>query len=147
MRFRFLPRANVVPAGSGNRVPCARASREFPLLTVHGVMSALKQVMQVIGSHHISNQLLESDCDKSGGLISNGEYAWFAAGANIILYSKQLGSVVSSRSFAADQRDKSLTVSRATTSAVLKTTGLLGTYTRSSERYSMHKSVILPIST
>jgi len=86
-------------------------------------MSALKQVMQVIGSHHISNELLESDCDKSGGLISNGEYAWFAAGANIILYSKQLGSVVSSRSFATNQKDKSFTVSRATTLVVLKTTG------------------------
>ncbi|KAE9543994.1 hypothetical protein AGLY_001683 [Aphis glycines] len=73
-------------------------------------MSSLKQVMQVIGSHHISNQLLDSDCDKSGGLISNGEYAWFAAGANIILYSKQLGSIVSSRSFAANQKDKSLTI-------------------------------------
>ncbi|XP_022175974.1 protein ELYS-like isoform X2 [Myzus persicae] len=73
-------------------------------------MSALKQVMQVIGSHHISNQLLESDCNKSGGLISNGEYAWFAAGADIILYSKQLGSVVSSRSFATNQKDKSLTI-------------------------------------
>ncbi|KAL5237944.1 hypothetical protein ACI65C_005354 [Semiaphis heraclei] len=73
-------------------------------------MSAVKQVMQVIGSHHISNQLLESDCDKSGGLISNGEFAWFAAGANIILYSKQLGSVVSTRSFATNQKDKSLTI-------------------------------------
>ncbi|XP_026815806.1 MATH and LRR domain-containing protein PFE0570w-like [Rhopalosiphum maidis] len=73
-------------------------------------MSSLRQVMQVIGSHHISNQLLESDCDKSGGLISNGEYAWFAAGANIILYSKRLGSIVSSRSFAANQKDKSLTI-------------------------------------
>uniref|UniRef100_A0A2S2P3S5 Protein ELYS n=1 Tax=Schizaphis graminum TaxID=13262 RepID=A0A2S2P3S5_SCHGA len=73
-------------------------------------MSSLRQVMQVIGSHHISNQLLESDCEKSGGLISNGEYAWFAAGANIILYSKRLGSIVSSRSFAANQKDKSLTI-------------------------------------
>eukprot|EP00102_Acyrthosiphon_pisum_P024721 XP_016661931.1 PREDICTED: protein ELYS [Acyrthosiphon pisum] len=73
-------------------------------------MSTLKQEMQVIGSNHISNELLESDCDKSGGLISNGEYAWFAAGANIILYSKQLGSVVSSRSFATNQKDKSLTI-------------------------------------
>lgn len=85
-------------------------------------MSAMKQVMQVIGSHPISDQLLESDCDKSGGLISNGEYAWFAAGAEIILYSKQFGSIVSSRSFATNQKDKSLTVSRATTSVVLKMT-------------------------
>ncbi|XP_025191116.1 protein ELYS-like [Melanaphis sacchari] len=73
-------------------------------------MSSLRQVMQIIGSHHISDQLLESDCPKSGGLISNGGYAWFAAGANIILYSKQLGSIVSSRSFAANQKDKSLTI-------------------------------------
>lgn len=73
-------------------------------------MSALKQVMNVIGSHHISNRLLNSDDEKCGGLISNGQYAWFISGANIILYSKQLGSVVSSRSFAVNQKDKSLKV-------------------------------------
>jgi len=33
VRFRFLSKGNVVPAGSGNRVPCARASWEFLLLT------------------------------------------------------------------------------------------------------------------
>lgn len=73
-------------------------------------MSALKPVMQVIGSHPISNQLLESDSDKFGGLISNGQYAWFAYGSDITLYSKHLGSVVSSKSFATNQKDKSLKV-------------------------------------
>lgn len=73
-------------------------------------MSALKQVMQVIGSHQISNKLLDSNNDKCGGLITNGQYAWFVSEANIILYSKQLGSVVSSRSFACNQKDKSLKV-------------------------------------
>lgn len=73
-------------------------------------MSALKQVMQVIGSHHISNRLLDSNDDKCGGLLSNGQYAWFVSGANIILYSKQLECVVSSRSFAGNQKDKSLKV-------------------------------------
>lgn len=100
----------------------AWASWAIPLLIAYCNMSALKQVMQVIGSHPISNQLLESDCDKSAGLISNSEYAWFAAGANLVLYSKQFGSIVSSRSFAVNQKDKSLTVSRATTTVVLKTT-------------------------
>lgn len=69
-------------------------------------MSALKQVMHVIGSHHIPNQLLETNCEKLGGLLSNGEYAWFASGSNIIIYSKQLGSVVSHRSFAENLKVK-----------------------------------------
>lgn len=73
-------------------------------------MSASKPVMQVIGSHPISNQLLQSNSNKFGGLISDGQYAWFTNGAEITLYSKHLGSVVSSRSFATNQKDKSLKV-------------------------------------
>lgn len=62
-------------------------------------MSALKQVMHVVDLHHLPNQLFESDCDKLGGLLNGSQYAWFASGSNIVLYSKQLGSVVSQRSF------------------------------------------------
>lgn len=69
-------------------------------------MSAIQQVMHTIGSHHISDQLLENKCDKKfGGLLSNGQYAWFASGANVILYSKQLESIVSSRSFLGNQKE------------------------------------------
>jgi len=109
-----------VPFDSVEPFSCARKTISCATVRVSSTptanMSALKQVMQVIGSHHISDQLLESDCDKSGGLISNGEYAWFAAGPNIILYSKRLGFIISSRSFIANQKDKSLTVSRIRTS-------------------------------
>lgn len=73
-------------------------------------MSALKPVMKVIGSHPISNQLFESESDKFGGLITDSQYAWFTNGADITLYSKQLGSIISSKSFAINQKDKSLKV-------------------------------------
>lgn len=74
-------------------------------------MSALTQVMHVMGSHRISNQLSDSNTEKFGGLLANGQYAWFAFDSNIVLYSKQFGSVVSSRSFAGNQKDKYLKVS------------------------------------
>jgi hypothetical protein len=73
-------------------------------------MSALKPVLQVIESHPISNQLFQPDSDKFGGLITNSQYAWFTNGADITLYSKQFGSIVSSKSFAINQKDKSLKV-------------------------------------
>lgn len=73
-------------------------------------MSSLQEVMQVINTHHISNQLLESDSEKIGGLITDSHYAWFAFEATIVLYSKQLGSVVSSRSFGDHHKDKSFKV-------------------------------------
>lgn len=73
-------------------------------------MAALKEVMHTISSQRISNQWLESNCDKSGGFLMKGQYAWFASGANIVLYSKQLGFIVSSRSFDSDQKDKSFKV-------------------------------------
>ncbi|XP_025408942.1 protein ELYS [Sipha flava] len=73
-------------------------------------MSALKPVLQVIESHPISNQLFQPDSDKFGGLITNSQYAWFTNGADITLYSKQFGSIVSSKSFAINQKDKSLKI-------------------------------------
>lgn len=74
-------------------------------------MSSLTQVMQVISSHQLPAQLLEFDKkSKLSGLINNGLYAWFAYEANIILYSKQLGSIVSSRIFGDNFKDKSLRV-------------------------------------
>lgn len=72
-------------------------------------MSSLSQVMQVVDSHHISNKLLESESKKFGGLITNGQYAWFASETNIFLYSKQLGSIISSKSFA-EKTNKSIKV-------------------------------------
>lgn len=74
-------------------------------------MSALTQVMHVMDSHKIPNQLSESSTKKFGGLLANGKYAWFASEANFILYSKQFSSIMSSRSFAGNQKDKSIRVS------------------------------------
>lgn len=74
------------------------------------IMSALNQIMRVVDAHQISDQLSESDGDIFGGLITNGQYAWFASGPKMIIYSKLLGSVVSSKSFAANQKDKSVKV-------------------------------------
>ncbi|VVC44631.1 Hypothetical protein CINCED_3A002568 [Cinara cedri] len=73
-------------------------------------MAALKEVMHTISSQRISNQWLESNCDKSGGFLMRGQYVWFAFGANIVLYSKQLGFILSSRSFDSDQKDKSFKI-------------------------------------
>ncbi|XP_050548885.1 protein ELYS isoform X2 [Daktulosphaira vitifoliae] len=73
-------------------------------------MSSLKQVMQVINSHQLPAQLIESNKSKLTGLINNGLYAWFAFEANIILYSKQLESIVSSRIFGDNFKDKSLRI-------------------------------------
>ncbi|XP_050427325.1 protein ELYS-like isoform X2 [Adelges cooleyi] len=47
--------------------------------------------------------------EKLGGLVADGLYAWLAVRANIVLYSKRLGSVVSSRTFG-DNKDKSFTI-------------------------------------
>lgn len=67
--------------------------------------------MRVVDAHQISDQLLKSDGgDIFGGLITNGQYAWFASGSKMIIYSKLLGSVVSSKSFAVNQKDKSIKV-------------------------------------
>ncbi|XP_050440382.1 protein ELYS-like isoform X2 [Adelges cooleyi] len=73
-------------------------------------MSSLNQVMQVIDSHQLPTQLYETDCERLGGLIADGLYAWFASETNIVLYSKQLGSIVSSRLFGDNLKDKSLTI-------------------------------------
>lgn len=74
------------------------------------IMSALNQIMRVVDTHQIYDQLLESDGDIFGGLITNSQYAWFASGPKMIIYSKLLGSIVSSKSFAVNQKDKSIKV-------------------------------------
>lgn len=73
-------------------------------------MSALTQVMHIMDSHRIPDQLSEFNSEKFGGLLANGKYTWFASEANFILYSKQFSSIVSSRSFAGGQKDKSIKV-------------------------------------
>lgn len=73
-------------------------------------MSDSNQVFSVVDSHRISSRLLESNSEKFGGLLTDSQYAWFAFDAKIVIYSRQLGSEVSSRSFNDDQNDSNLKV-------------------------------------
>lgn len=75
-------------------------------------MSDVTEVMHVVDSHCVSERLSSApNRNGSGGLMNNGQYAWFADGPNMIVYSKYHGCVLSNRSFAVNQKDKSLKVS------------------------------------
>lgn len=77
-------------------------------------MSAVpEQVMEIIGdSHRVPERLFEgTDGEKLGGLTADGQYAWFAFGADFVLYSIRSRCAMCTKSFDDDgTRDKSFKV-------------------------------------